>query len=214
MRFYDRHEAGELLAEELTFLKGEPDVIVLAIPRGGVVVGYKIARALKVPLDVYITRKIRAPYNPELALGAVASDGGVVLDYQLAERLGVPDEYIETETAHQQEEIRRRMEAYRGDQPPLEIEGKTVILTDDGVATGSTVLASIQAIRKQNPAQLILAMPVGPQETMSRLEQYVDHLVCLSTPQIFWAVGAFYAIFDQTPDEEVVKLLQEAQAED
>lgn len=197
------------MAKELDFLKGRKDVIILAIPRGGVVVGYEVAKALGAPLEVYITRKIGAPYNPELAIGAVASDGGVVLDGNLTAQLGVPDGYIEAETKRQREEIKRRMTRYQGKRPPPELEGKTVVLVDDGVATGATTLVAIQALKKQRPAELILAVPVGPPDTIARLGEEVDRMVCLATPVPFWAIGRFYIDFTQTSDEEVIALLDE-----
>jgi putative phosphoribosyl transferase len=213
MRFRDRHEAGRLLAEKLTFLRDRENLIVLGVPRGGVVVAYELARGLDAPLDVYITRKIGAPYNPELAIGAVASDGTVVLDEELVTRLGIPQDYVEAETARQKAEIERRLVEYRGERPPLLITDRTVVLTDDGVATGATILATIRALMAQRPAQLILALPVGPPDTIARLKKEVDELICLSTPRLFWAVGAFYIDFSQTSDEEVKSLLEERQAQ-
>lgn len=214
MRFRDRREAGRLLVEKLAFLRGRENLIVLGVPRGGVVVAYEIARALDAPLDVYITRKIGAPYNPELAIGAVASDGTVFLDQGLVNRLGIPQEYVEAETARQRAEIERRLVEYRGGRPPLVITDRTVVLTDDGVATGATILATIRALMAQNPAELILALPVGPPDTVARLKKEVDELICLSTPRLFWAVGAFYVDFSQTSDEEVKSLLEEHQAQE
>jgi putative phosphoribosyl transferase len=214
MRFRDRREAGRLLVEKLAFLRGRENLIVLGVPRGGVVVAYEIARALDAPLDVYITRKIGAPYNPELAIGAVASDGTVFLDEGLVNRLGIPQEYVEAETARQRAEIERRLVEYRGGRPPLVITDRTVVLTDDGVATGATILATIRALVAQNPAELILALPVGPPDTVARLKKEVDELICLSTPRLFWAVGAFYIDFSQTSDEEVKSLLEESQAQE
>jgi putative phosphoribosyl transferase len=211
MVFQDRHEAGRMLAEELSSFKGREDVIVVGIPRGGVVVGHEIAQALRVPLDIYITRKIGAPHNPELAIGAVASDGTLILDHQLAKRLGVSQEYIDAESKRQQEEIERRIAEYRGESPPPKLKGKVVILADDGVATGATTLASINAIRAQEPTQLVLAVPVGPRDTIASLKRQVDQLFCLHAPEVFWAVGAFYNVFDQTSDEEVKALLQKHQ---
>lgn len=209
MYFQDRHEAGQLLARELSWLRGQRDVLVLGIPRGGVVVASEVAKELDAPLDVYITRKIGAPYNPELAMGAVASDGTLVLDSELVRRIGASDEYVEKETARQRAEIQRRVATYRGSRPGLDLKGKTVVLVDDGVATGATVLASLRAINQHEPEQLILAVPVGPPDTIRRLSQEADRVVCLHTPEVFWAVGAFYALFDQTPDAEVVRLLEE-----
>lgn len=207
MRFEDRTEAGRTLAGELTAFKQRDDVIVLGIPRGGVVVGYEIARVLDVPLDVYITRKIGAPHNPELAIGAVASDGTLILDHQLAKRLGVSQKYIDEESERQKREIERRIAEYRGDLPVPELNGKVVILADDGVATGATTLATIKAVRAQQPGELVLAVPVGPRDTMERLRREVDQLFCLHAPEVFWAVGAFYNVFDQTSDHEVKALL-------
>jgi putative phosphoribosyl transferase len=211
MRFRDRQEAGQLLAQALIFLKGKKDVIVLGIPRGGVVVGAEVARAIGAPLDVYITRKIGAPYNPELAIGAIASSGDAVLDQDLIGSLGVSPEYVQGETERQRREIERRLKNYRGNRPAQKLEGKTVLVVDDGIATGATTLAAIHALKKQKPAELILAVPVGPLDTVARLREEVDRLVCLDTPQLFWAVGAFYMVFDQTSDEEVVQLLRESQ---
>jgi putative phosphoribosyl transferase len=207
MRFRDRREAGQLLAEELDFLKDKEDVVVLGIPRGGVVVAYEVAQAIGAPLDVYITRKIGAPHNPELAIGAVASDGRTVLDHDLVRQLGVPKDYIEEETERQRREIERRAREYRGDRPPLDLAGKTVVVVDDGVATGATTMATLRALQKQEPKELILAIPVGPLDTVRQLGEEADRVICLSTPRLFWAVGAFYAVFDQTQDEEVKRLL-------
>jgi putative phosphoribosyl transferase len=208
MVFQDRREAGSKLAKELSSFEGREDVIVLGIPRGGVVVGHEIAEALNAPLDAYITRKIGAPHNPELAIGAVASDGTLILDDQLAKRLGISSDYIEAESERQKQEIERRIGEYRAGLPAPELEDKVVILTDDGVATGATILATIKAIRTQQPAQLILAVPVGPRNTIESLKEEVDQLYCLHAPEIFWAVGAFYNVFDQTSDEEVKSLLR------
>jgi len=199
-----------LLARELSFLKGAKDAIVLGLPRGGVVVAYEVARALGLPLDVYIARKIGAPYNPELAIGAVASSGDMVLDEGLIHHLGVSEKYLKGEVERQKREIERRLKEYRGDRPPLELEGKRVVLVDDGVATGATTLAAIRAIKRQKPKEIILAVPVGPPEAIERLREEADRVICLHTPAFFWAVGAFYWNFEQTSDEEVKSLLQEA----
>jgi putative phosphoribosyl transferase len=196
-----------LLAEQLGFLKGREGVIVLGIPRGGVVVAHEVAQAIGAPLDVYITRKIGAPHNPELAIGAVASDGGMVLDHDLIQQLGVPEDYIERETERQRREIERRAREYRGDRPPLDLAGKTVVVVDDGVATGATTMATLRALKKQELKELILAIPVGPPDTVRELGKEADRVICLSTPRLFWAVGTFYAVFDQTSDAEVKQLL-------
>ncbi len=208
MLFEDRREAGKALARELAAFRGQENALVLGIPRGGVVVAREVAEALDIPLDVYITRKIGAPHNPELAIGAVASDGTLILDHQLAKRLGVSQDYIDGESERQEREIKRRMSEYRSDRPGLELTGKVVILVDDGVATGATTLATIEAIRTQKPSRLILAVPVGPRDTIQRLKEKVDELYCLHAPEVFWAVGAFYNVFDQTSDDEVKTLLE------
>jgi predicted phosphoribosyltransferase len=208
MLFQDRREAGKALAARLASFKGRPSLIVLGIPRGGVVVGHEIAQALGAPLDVYITRKIGAPHNPELAIGAVASDGTLLIDHQLVRRLGVSQDYVDEESERQKQEIGRRLAEYRGEGPGPELADKVVILADDGVATGATTLVTIQAIKSQQPTELILAVPVGPRDSIETLRQEVDQLVCLHAPEIFWAVGAFYNVFDQTTDDEVKALLK------
>ena len=208
MLFQDRREAGKALAARLASFKGRPSLIVLGIPRGGVVVGHEIAQALGAPLDVYITRKIGAPHNPELAIGAVASDGTLLIDHQLVRRLGVSQDYVDEESERQKQEIGRRLAEYRGEGPGPELADKVVILADDGVATGATTLVTIQAINSQQPTELILALPVGPRDSIETLRQEVDQLVCLHAPEIFWAVGAFYNVFDQTTDDEVKALLK------
>jgi predicted phosphoribosyltransferase len=210
--FYDRHDAGKQLGEVLKEMEIEDDILVLALPRGGVPVGYEVARALGVPLDVWVTRKIGAPGNPEFAIGAVASDGTLILDEEVVEQLNIPREYIDAEVERQLAEIERRMKLYRKGRPMPRIEGRTIILTDDGVATGSTVRASLEALRKHNPKQLILAVGVGPPSTIRQLEEVADQVVVLATPEPFWAVGRFFRHFEQTSDEEVIRLLEEARA--
>ncbi len=209
MLFEDRQQAGALLARKLEHLRGK-DVLVLALPRGGVVVGHQIARAMQASLDVYIAHKIGAPFNEELAIGAVASDGTIVLDDVLIAQLGVTSSYLGREIERQKREIQRRLECYRGKKPPPAVEGRIVILVDDGVATGATTKAALRALRKQNPARLILAVPVGPPDAIQRLEQEADQVVCLSTPEPFWAVGRFFLDWAQISDAQVVRLLEDA----
>ncbi|MEW6232588.1 MAG: phosphoribosyltransferase [Chloroflexota bacterium] len=209
MLFKDRQQAGALLARKLEHLRGK-DVLVLALPRGGVVVGHQIARAMQASLDVYIAHKIGAPFNEELAIGAVASDGTIVLDDVLIAQLGVTSSYLEREIERQKREIQRRLECYRGKKPPPAVEGRIVILVDDGVATGATTKAALRALRKQNPARLLLAVPVGPPEAIQRLEQEADQVICLATPEPFWAVGRFFLDWAQISDTQVVCLLEDA----
>jgi putative phosphoribosyl transferase len=205
--FKNRTEAGKRLAESLSDAAGG-DVVVLAVPRGGVVVGYEVARALKAPLDVVITRKIGAPDNPELAIGAVAEDGTYLLDQSIVDMLNVPDGYVETEVERQKAEIKRRLKTYRGDAVSVEIEGRNVILVDDGVATGSTLRAALRSLQNRGAKSVTVAVPVGPPDTIAQLRRETDCVVCLSTPDPFYAIGEFYENFDQTSDEEVISLLE------
>ena len=206
MVFESREEAGTLLADKLK--KYGKNCLVLAIPRGGVVVGAQIAHARSCPLEVIITRKLGAPGNPELAIGATTSKGGMVLDQELIKKLEVTKGYIRSELSRQQKEARRREKVYlKGE--PINITDKTVILVDDGIATGATIEAAIQAVREERPARVILAVPVAPPHTVERLKNEVDELVVLSTPEHFWAIGEFYSSFPQISDEEVVSILRE-----
>jgi len=204
--FTDRSEAGRKLAERLMEYKGQ-EAVVLAIPRGGVVVANEVARGLGCPLDLIIPRKIGAPGNPELAIGAVAGEGRVMLNAQLKEVLRVSDEYVEEEVQRQLREIDRRRKRYLGDRPPVNLTDKTVILIDDGLATGYTALAAVNAVREEKPRKIVLAVPVAPRDTYERLSGEVDALVCLSIPDFFYAVGQFYLDFSQTTDEEVIEIL-------
>jgi predicted phosphoribosyltransferase len=207
MLFRDRKDAGRQLAERLAFLKGEKNVTVLGIPRGGVVVAAEVAHALNVPLDIFIAHKIGAPFNPELAIGALTSNGEVLLDEDLVDRLALSEKEIARQVAHQREDIARRLAVFRKKRLPPEVKNKIVVVVDDGVATGSTILVALRALRKQEPGRLILAIPVGPPETIARLARECDQVVVLDTPVPFWAVGRFYLHFDQTEDEEVIELL-------
>ena len=208
MRFRDRTTAGQELAQALRDLKGRDDLLVLGIPRGGVVVASEVARALGAPLDVCLTHKLGAPDNPELAIGAVTETGQVVLDQGLIDSLWVPPGYVEAESKRQRQELARRAHAYRGDRPPAQILKRTVIVVDDGLATGSTMIAALQALDAQAPASLIAAIPVAPPEAIHRLAHSADRIECLLSPRPFWAVGAFYERFDQVSDAEVIELLR------
>ncbi|MEM3382720.1 MAG: phosphoribosyltransferase [Nitrososphaerales archaeon] len=204
--FKNRLEAGKILAEALSEYKNK-DTIVLAIPRGGVVVAYEVAKALNAPLDLIIPRKIGAPDQPELAIGAVTEDGTTILNQDIIQNLKVPEEYIKAEVKRQLEEIERRIKKYLGDKPRIPIRGKIVILIDDGVATGATIKAAIASIRKREPALIVLAIPVGPKDTIRELRKYTDKVVCLMMPEPFFAIGQFYENFDQISDEEVIQIL-------
>ncbi len=206
--FRNRSEAGSRLAARLDRYKDRNDVIVLALPRGGVVTGYEIARAIGAPLDVLIVRKIGFPYQPELAAGAVAETGSVVLNRDIISMGGLSEEALRPEVDRQKEEIARRIVLYRAGRKLSNLRGKTVILVDDGVATGATMKAAIAALKQENIAKLIVALPVGPPETVEVMRTMVDELICLETPLYFMAVGAHYGDFTQVTDEEVVKLLE------
>jgi erythromycin esterase-like protein/predicted phosphoribosyltransferase len=206
-RFRNRAEAGRLLAERLRDYAGREDVVVLGLPRGGVPVAFEIARALDAPLDVFLVRKLGVPGHEEVALGAIATGGVRVLNKQLIESLDIPPEWIEAIDAKERRELERRERVYRGDRPPPDIAGKTVILVDDGLATGSTMLAAANAIREDDPARLVVAVPVADPDVCAGLRSVADEVVCLSTPQPLQAVGVWYADFSQTTDDEVRDLL-------
>jgi len=201
MRYVDRTDAGIKLAAEIVRVVPGP-AVVLGIPRGGVIVAVPVARALRAPLDVVVPRKVGAPFNPELGLGAVAP-GVRVLDETLIARLGVSAEYLEGEIARQEEEIARRTVAYRGDRPPVELEGRTAVIVDDGVATGGTALAAVGWARAQRAPTVVFGAPVGPPETVARLGAACDAVVLLQAPYGFSAVGEWYERFDQVTDDEV-----------
>jgi putative phosphoribosyl transferase len=205
--FADRVDAGKRLAQALRAHVGK-DAVVLAIPRGGVVVGYEVAKALALSLDVIIPRKIGAPNNPELAIGAMTEDGTILLDGRLVDYLSVSQEYIEEESEAQKAEIHRRLRLYRGNIPYPSLKGREVILIDDGIATGSTMKAALASVRKRGAKSVIIAIPVGPPSTIRELEKEADRVVCLHAPEAFYAIGQFYGDFTQTQDEEVIRLLK------
>jgi len=205
--FKDRIEAGKRLASALRSFAGK-GAIVLAIPRGGVVVGFEVARTLGLPLDVIIPRKIGAPDNPELAIGAMTEDGTVILDESLISYLGVPEAYVKEESNRQKLEIERRLRLYRGEVLYPTLRNRDVIIVDDGIATGSTMKAALASTRKRGAKSVIVAIPVGPSSTIRELKKEADHVVCLHTPESFQAIGEFYEDFAQTTDEEVTSLLK------
>lgn len=208
MLFSDRHEAGLALARKLAPWRGR-DCLVLAVPRGGVEVGAVVAGELGAELDLITARKIGAPFNPELAVGAVTPDGVAIFNGELLGRLGLAERELVGEVERERAEIGRRLAAYRGARPAPRVAGRPVIVTDDGIATGFTMKAALAAVRRQEPGELVLAVPVGPPEALDELAGEVDQLVYLATPEPFYAVGQFYVRFDQTPDERVIALLQE-----
>jgi putative phosphoribosyl transferase len=208
-RFTNRREAGQALARHLRAYAHEPDAVVLALPRGGVPVGYEIARELSLSLDIFIVRKLGVPRYEELAMGAIASGGAQVLNNEVVHRLGISDEEIEAVAAREQLELERREREYRGEIPPLDVTGKTVILVDDGLATGSTMRAAIQALRQKNAGQIVVAVPVGAPDSCKKISAEADQVVCAVQPEDFQAVGAWYEDFSQTTDAEVVELLAE-----
>jgi putative phosphoribosyl transferase len=212
-RFRNRREAGSLLAGKLAAYANRPDGLVLALPRGGVPVAYEVARALGAPLDVFLVRKLGLPGHQELAMGAVATGGVRVINKLVVRALRIPQELIDAVAAREEEELARQERLYRGDRPPPDIRGRTVILVDDGLATGATMLAAVKALRQQQPARLVVAAPVASRQTCEQLQPEVDDIVCAVTPEPFYAVGLWYGDFSQTTDEEVHDLLERAAGE-
>jgi putative phosphoribosyl transferase len=210
MRFRDRIEAGKQLAERLLDYAGRSDVLVLALPRGGVPVGFEIARALEAPLDVFVVRKLGVPGHEELAMGAIASGGACALNEQVIRSLGIPERTVLHVAGQARQELNRRERLYRGDRPPLGVAGRIVILVDDGLATGSTMRAAIAALRDLGPTRLIVAVPAAAPSTCDEIASEVDECICLITPQPFYAVGLWYEDFSQTTDDEVRDFLARA----
>ena len=208
IRFQDRADGGRRLAE---LFKGRElrDPLILAIPRGGVATGLALARALGADLDVVMSRKLRAPFQPEYAIGAISEDGRVTLNPDAA-AAGASEDYLEEEKRHQLGEIARRKKLFRAARPAAPIAGRSVIVTDDGIATGSTMIAALQSVRAQQPYELIMAVPVAPPERLERMRQLCDEVVCLLAPEDFYAVGQFYEEFETVEDGEVVRMLREA----
>jgi predicted phosphoribosyltransferase len=206
-RFRDRVDAGRVLARKLDRYRGRPDLLVLALPRGGVPVGFEVARELGAPLDVFVVRKLGMPGHEEYAIGAIASGGVRIINEEAITAFGVTDDEIEAVTAAESAELERRERRYRDGRPPPEIAGKTVILVDDGLATGSTMRAAVEALREEGPARLVVAVPTAAPETCHEIGRLVDDMVCAMTPEPFYAVGLWYDDFGQTTDEEVHDLL-------
>ena len=207
--FADRRDAGRKLAARLDKYAGD-NPIVLALPRGGVPVGYEIAKALHAPLDVFVVRKLGAPQQPELGIGAIAPGGLLILDADLVRDLGIPEEVINRIVSNETAEMERRLHRFRGDRPLPDLKDRTVLLVDDGLATGVTAYAAIKALRQVGPRQIVLAIPVCATQTAHMIAPQVSEIVCLMTPPEFLAVGLWYANFEQTSDEEVIELLEQA----
>jgi putative phosphoribosyl transferase len=210
MRFRNRSEAGRLLARALERYKDHSDVLVLALPRGGVPVAYEVATNLDAPLDVFIVRKLGVPGHEELAMGAIASGGIRALNTAVIQQLNIPRSAIEAVAAHEQQELERRERLYRGQKASLNIQDRTIILVDDGLATGSTMKAAVAALRPQNPRKIIVAVPTAPAETCDELQDEADEVICAVTPEPFYAVGQWYENFEQTTDAEVTELIRRA----
>jgi len=207
--FKDREEAGRKLAHALAEFVGRR-AVVLGMPRGGVVVASEVAQALDAPLDIVVTRKIGAPGEPEFALGAVTQEEDVLVDRQAAESVGASDEYLQEEVRRKKSEVRERMRSLRGDRPYPNLEGKTVIIVDDGIATGNSMRAAVQSVRRRGPKDVVVAVPVAPSEAVAEISREGALVVCLEQPSVFFAIGQFYSNFEQVEDPEVRRLLQAA----
>jgi putative phosphoribosyl transferase len=210
MRFKNRTEAGRFLAQRLTAYTNRPDVLVLALPRGGVPVAYEVAAALNVPLDIFLVRKLGVPGHEELAMGAIASGGVCVLNEDVIRYMRIPEQLIERVVAQEQQELERREQAYRDGHSAPNVRDQTVILIDDGLATGSTMRAAAFALKQQRPTGVVVAVPVAAAETCDEFRAEVDEVICAVTPEPFYAVGLWYEDFTQTTDEEVRELLARA----
>lgn len=209
MFFEDRKDAGQRLVSMVERFKSAADTVVLGLPRGGIVVALEVALALDLPMDIWVSRKIGAPLNPELAVGSIDSDGNLMLDENAARLYEISDRYIREEVENQVEEIKRRYLQYRGTENPPDVKGKTVIVVDDGVATGFTMLAALQSLRNRGAEKIVCVIPVSSPRVMNKLAEYADEVECLSTPSYFGAVGEFYRNFGQVSDAEVIDCLKQ-----
>jgi predicted phosphoribosyltransferase len=208
--FADRHDAGRVLATHLSHYAGRDDVVVLGLPRGGVPVAYEVAKALHAPLDVFLVRKLGVPGHEELAMGAIASGGVRVLNNEVVRGLRIPPSWVDEVTEYESAELARRERAYRGDRPPLDVAGKVAILVDDGLATGASMRAAVEALRRLGPSKIVVAVPAADPDVCDSLRRAVDEVVCAITPKPFNAVGAWYEDFSPTTDQEVRDLLAKA----
>lgn len=210
MTFYDRAEAGQQLAAMLGAYAKRADVLVLGLPRGGVPVAYEVARALAAPLDIIVARKLGVPYEPELAMGAIAPGGVRVLNWDIISEMGIPLDKVDAVTAEEQRELARRERLYRGERPKPECHQRTVILVDDGIATGATMRAAIESVRQQQPSRIVVAVPVAAASTRDELRREVDEVVCVIAPDELYGVGMWYRLFPPVSDESLRALLQRA----
>ena len=210
MLFRDRVDAGKQLAQRLIAYKDNPETIVLGLPRGGIVTAFEVAKILDLPLDIVVPRKIGAPNNPELAVAAIAEDGSIVINDQLMNDLGLQLDDLRNLIAQEKKEAARRMNLYRAGRKPLELAGKTVLLVDDGIATGATMRAAITSVRSRGAKTIVVAVPVAPSEALDEIRSEVDDLICLSAPELFLGVGGFYGEFAQTEDQEVIDLMAQS----
>lgn len=210
MLFEDRFDAGRFLASKLHAYANRSGAVVLALPRGGVPVGFEVAKILNLPLDVFVVRKLGVPGYEELAMGAIASGGIRVVNEDVVEKAGIPEDIIEAVATEEEQELERRERDYREGRPPLNVQGRTVILVDDGLATGSSMRVAVLALRKKRPAQIVVAVPVGAPAACAEFESEVDETICAITPEPFQSVGQWYRDFSQTSDEEVRDLLRRA----
>ncbi len=206
--FKNRKEAGVLLAAALEEFRGNT-IIVLAVPRGGIVIGREVAVALDAPLDIVVTRKIGAPSQPEFAIGAVTQDGHVILDEESSRMVGASESYLKSEAQRQFKEVKARMRKYRGRKPYPSLKGRLVLIVDDGIATGHTLRAAVMSVRRQKPLSVVVAVPVAPRESLAEIAREADRVVCLQTPEPFFAIGEFYEEFEQVGDDEVREALKE-----
>lgn len=208
IRFKDRADAGKKLALRLEKYKDRSDVVVIGLPRGGVITAFEVAKILQVPLDIIISRKIASPMQPELALGALTQEGVPIFDDRLLSLVGVSRESLQRVVEDEKKEIQRRLSLYRAQRSPLDLTGKIAILVDDGIATGATMLATILSARALHAKKIVVAVPISPPDSLEKIKKEVDEVICLDTPQIFFGVGGFYDSFVQTEDEEVINLLK------
>ncbi len=208
MIFRDRIDGGDQLAKVLEQYKNLENGLIIGLPRGGVPVAYQVSESLNLPLDIVCPRKIGAPHNPEFAIGAITETGEGIFNHHVIAQLGVSEEYIKNEVEAQKQEAQKRLNAYRKGRSVRELKGKTIIIVDDGLATGSTMKAAIQSIKAEGAKRIIVAVPVSPTDTATEIKSMVDEFICLCTPASFYAVGQFYENFSQTTDEEVIELLR------